>query len=56
MSKVISAEELAKHTTSDSLWMAINGKVYDLTNFLDDHPGGDEVLKDTAGRNFMGIN
>lgn len=50
MSKIITAEELAKHTSSDSLWMAINGKVYDLTNFLDDHPGGDEVLKDTAGK------
>jgi len=30
--------------------MAINGKVYDVTKFLDDHPGGDEVMKDTAGR------
>mmetsp|Transcript_10039 Transcript_10039/g.12350 ORF Transcript_10039/g.12350 Transcript_10039/m.12350 type:complete len:136 (-) Transcript_10039:47-454(-) len=48
--KIISHEELAKHTSSDDLWMAIYGKVYDITSFLDDHPGGDEVLKDTAGR------
>merc|ERR1712115_375885 len=48
--KVISEEELSKHTSSDDLWMAIEGKVYDITSFIDDHPGGDEVLKDTAGR------
>mmetsp|Transcript_11780 Transcript_11780/g.47562 ORF Transcript_11780/g.47562 Transcript_11780/m.47562 type:complete len:134 (+) Transcript_11780:291-692(+) len=46
----ISAEELAKHTAYDDCWMAIQGKVYDLTKFMDDHPGGDEVLKDSAGR------
>mmetsp|Transcript_69600 Transcript_69600/g.96766 ORF Transcript_69600/g.96766 Transcript_69600/m.96766 type:complete len:133 (-) Transcript_69600:54-452(-) len=48
--RMISAEELAKHTAYDDCWMAIQGKVYDLTKFMDDHPGGDEVLKDSAGR------
>ena len=47
--RMISAEELAKHTAYDDCWMAIQGKVYDLTKFMDDHPGGDEVLKDSAG-------
>jgi hypothetical protein len=27
----------------------IRGKVYDVTKFLDEHPGGDEVLNDVAG-------
>lgn len=30
--------------------MAINGKVYDVTHFLDDHPGGDDVMHDVAGK------
>ena len=47
--RVITAEELSKHYSTDDMWMAINGKVYDVTKFLDDHPGGDEVMKDTAG-------
>jgi len=41
---------LKKHTGVDNLWIAIRGKVYDVSKFLDDHPGGDEVLKDVAGK------
>ena len=26
-------------------------KVYDVTNYLDDHPGGKEVMTDLAGKN-----
>lgn len=48
--KVISLEELKKHTTRDDLWLAINGKVYDVSKFLDEHPGGEEVILDEAGK------
>ena len=47
--RIISLAELAEHKTSDSVWTAIDGKVYDVTPFLDDHPGGEEVLRDKAG-------
>ncbi|GMM51562.1 Cyb5 protein [Starmerella bacillaris] len=49
-SKVIPLAEISKHNTVDDLWMAINGKVYDVTSFVDQHPGGDEVLLEYAGR------
>lgn len=29
-----------------------NGKVYDLTPFLDDHPGGDDIILDYAGQDI----
>ncbi|PYI05606.1 hypothetical protein BO78DRAFT_447386 [Aspergillus sclerotiicarbonarius CBS 121057] len=42
-------EEVAAHRTRDDLWVAINGKVYDITKYVRDHPGGPDVLIDVAG-------
>lgn len=47
--RVISDEELAKHKNSSSCWMAIHGKVYDITKFISKHPGGKKILLDNAG-------
>eukprot|EP00741_Cyanophora_paradoxa_P017725 tig00000203_g17119.t1 len=43
-------EELKKHRTKNDCWLAINGKVYDVTPFMDEHPGGPEVMLDSTGR------
>ncbi|BFZ57591.1 hypothetical protein PYCC9005_004643 [Savitreella phatthalungensis] len=42
--KSISAAEVAKHTTAEDLWLTIDSKVYDVTDFLDAHPGGAAAL------------
>ncbi|KAM7261206.1 hypothetical protein ACFE04_026681 [Oxalis oulophora] len=42
--KIHSFEEVKKHNDKHDCWLVINGKVYDVTEFLDDHPGGDDVL------------
>ncbi|ORX36403.1 putative cytochrome b5 [Kockovaella imperatae] len=47
--KRITLDQLKEHTTRDSLWLLIHGKVYDVTKFRDEHPGGDEVLVEEAG-------
>eukprot|EP00195_Chlamydomonas_chlamydogama_P013126 CAMPEP_0202904742 /NCGR_PEP_ID=MMETSP1392-20130828/30911_1 /ASSEMBLY_ACC=CAM_ASM_000868 /TAXON_ID=225041 /ORGANISM="Chlamydomonas chlamydogama, Strain SAG 11-48b" /LENGTH=430 /DNA_ID=CAMNT_0049592531 /DNA_START=222 /DNA_END=1514 /DNA_ORIENTATION=- len=47
---VISWEELARHNTSESLYVVIEGKAYDVTHWIKDHPGGELVLKHMAGR------
>lgn len=30
--------------------MVIDGKVYDVTKFLDEHPGGEDIMIDSSGR------
>ncbi|EPS71800.1 hypothetical protein M569_02962, partial [Genlisea aurea] len=48
--KVFVFDEIAKHKTSKDCWLIINGKVYDVTAFMEDHPGGDEVLLAATGK------
>lgn len=42
-------EELKQHCNGNSAWIHINNHIYDVTNFLDQHPGGEEVLIEQAG-------
>ncbi|NXX32142.1 CYB5B protein, partial [Nicator chloris] len=43
-------EEVAKRNSSREAWLVIHGRVYDVTRFLAEHPGGEEVLLEQAGR------
>ncbi|XP_057851276.1 cytochrome b5 [Cryptomeria japonica] len=43
-------EDVSKHNTNKDCWLIISGKVYDVTRFLEDHPGGDEVLLSSTGQ------
>jgi cytochrome b involved in lipid metabolism len=38
--KVFTFEEVAKHNTTEDCWVVIHGRVFDLTKFLQEHPGG----------------
>ncbi|CAM6099424.1 unnamed protein product [Calypogeia fissa] len=46
----ISSDELSKHTTEGDLWISIEGKVYDVTEWLGKHPGGGNPLLSFAGQ------
>lgn len=48
--KTVSQAELAQHNGSGDVWMAIHGLVYDTSKFLQEHPGGAQLLEDVAGR------
>jgi predicted heme/steroid binding protein len=48
--ETFSRAEVAKHNTEDSVWFIIDSKVYDVTDFLDAHPGGEFVLRQVAGK------
>eukprot|EP00800_Vazella_pourtalesii_P017625 TRINITY_DN5440_c0_g1_i1.p1 TRINITY_DN5440_c0_g1~~TRINITY_DN5440_c0_g1_i1.p1 ORF type:complete len:139 (-),score=26.40 TRINITY_DN5440_c0_g1_i1:98-469(-) len=43
-------EEIQQHSTRSSLWIVFENKVYDITSFLTDHPGGEEVLLEQAAQ------
>ncbi|XP_077982190.1 cytochrome b5-like isoform X1 [Glandiceps talaboti] len=53
MSKLrqISLEEVEKNYNNQSLWLIIHNKIYDLTKFIEEHPGGEEVLLEQGGHN-----
>ncbi|XP_060728560.1 cytochrome b5 [Tachysurus vachellii] len=42
-------EEVQAHNASNGAWLIIHDKVYDITSFLEEHPGGEEVLLEQAG-------
>jgi len=42
-------EEVKKHSTKEDCWTVIKGRVYDVTKFVNEHPGGDVIL-DGAGK------
>lgn len=50
-----SLEEVAKHKVAKGsekdIWIVLHDKVYNITKFLDEHPGGEEILIENAGVN-----
>ena len=42
--------QVATHDSEDDLWVVIDGKVYDLTEYVHEHPGGSEAIAKNAGK------
>ena len=42
-------DEVSKHKTQDDLWLIIDGAVYDVTEYVDEHPGGVAAIMKNAG-------
>lgn len=48
--QLIDASELVRHNNPENgYWVALEGKVYDLTEFMNLHPGGNRILIGNAG-------
>jgi cytochrome b involved in lipid metabolism len=43
--KQITTDELSSHNKPTDCWLAIDGKVYDVTTFVSRHPGKDAILQ-----------
>ena len=48
-SQKLTRDEVSKNNTEDSLWCIVDHRVYDLTDFIEAHPGGSVVLQQYAG-------
>ncbi|RYP20447.1 hypothetical protein DL767_009450 [Monosporascus sp. MG133] len=53
MSKTYTAKDVAEHKDEKNggVWIIIDNGVYDVTNFLEEHPGGAKILKRMGGKN-----
>lgn len=53
---LMSAAEVAKHNTQDDCWVTLfNRKVYDISSFFHEHPGGADVMLPYAGKDVTAI-
>ncbi|UKZ75583.1 hypothetical protein TrVFT333_003271 [Trichoderma virens FT-333] len=46
-----SLQEVGLHNNAGDAWMVIYGEIYDVTKYIQSHPGGVEVLVEAAGTN-----
>lgn len=40
--------EVAQHNTASDLWVIIDQDVYDLSDFMDEHPGGQKGMRESS--------
>jgi len=53
--KPCSWEELSTHSREDDCWVAVDGKVYDVTSWIPKHPGGANLIMLCAGRDVTNL-
>ncbi len=42
-------EEVSQHRTKEDCWIILHGEVYNVTSWLNKHPGGAKILLNHAG-------
>ncbi|XP_043071436.1 cytochrome b5 type B [Drosophila grimshawi] len=52
MSQIYQKSEVAERNGKNGkpVWIIYKGNVYDVTDFIKDHPGGDDVILEVAGK------
>ncbi|KAK6076205.1 glycolate oxidase [Seiridium cupressi] len=48
--KIVPYDEVQRHKAADDCWIIIKGQVYDITEFIGSHPGGEHAILDQAGK------
>ena len=42
---IFTLKEISQHNSADDCWLLINGKVYNVTGFINSHPGGEAIIE-----------
>jgi cytochrome b involved in lipid metabolism len=50
MSKQFSKTDVAKHNKDKDMLIIVDDSVYDVSEFVNEHPGGAKILKRVAGK------
>ena len=53
--KRYTVDDVGRHHRTDDAWVIVDRRVYDITTFLNDHPGGLDVLRDHLGHDVSSI-
>ncbi|XP_020264968.1 cytochrome B5-like protein isoform X2 [Asparagus officinalis] len=53
--KTYTKGEVSMHNTRDDCWIIVKGKVYDVTPYVFEHPGGDAILNNAGGDSTEGF-
>lgn len=51
----ITMQEIELHNTPEDCWVVLNGKVYDLSTFHKEHPGGSKIITKNAGKDLSNL-
>lgn len=47
--------EVANHSSLNDAWVVVDGKVYNITSFLESHPGGKAVTEEHLGKDISDV-
>ncbi|XP_071689894.1 cytochrome b5 [Rutidosis leptorrhynchoides] len=50
LTKLYSMQEASEHNSAGDCWIVVDGKVYDVSSYMEEHPGGDDVLLEVTGK------
>lgn len=53
--RIYSTEDVELHNKSGDCWVSYKGSVLDVSGFLQDHPGGDDLILNHAGKDVTAI-
>jgi len=51
----ITMVQVARHSSASDCWLVVSGKVYDVTTFISQHPGGEQAITRECGKDATNV-